>query len=292
MRAHRSLVPVAALALSSACILTTGGDDEPLDEEDTGGPSTVTLDGSASEATSVADSGSDDGQDGSDSEGGSDTGGPMGECTANLVLDPGFEAGTPSSVWDEGSEVFGTPICNAGCTDEPGAGPYAGDWYAWYGGLEALEDGTPQPDSAWVAQTVNIPAGDNAWLSFRFEINAASGTGADVLAVEIDDVTVFMATDAEIDDYPEYAPVQVDVSAFADGADHVLRVGGELGGIEVTNFFVDEIALVSCDAGGSDSSSSSDGSGSSGSSGSDSSGSGSGDSSGSEGSGSGGSSGG
>jgi hypothetical protein len=293
MRALRFAIPVHALlvaSLASGCILTTS-DDGSQNDDDTGGPSTVTLDSGGTSTvgtTAIDDSGTDDGVDGTDGDSGGESGGPTGECTDNLVLDPGFEAGTPSRVWDEASVVFGTPICNADCTDEPGAGPYAGDWYAWYGGLEALEDGTPQPDVSSVTQTINLPAGDNAWLSFRFEINAGAGTGDDVFAVDIDGMNVFMATDAEIDDYAEYRHVQVDVSAFADGGDHTLVFHGDLAGIEVTNFFLDEIELVSCVAPGSESSSSGgseDTGGSDGSGGSEGSG-GSGESSGSDGSGS------
>lgn len=170
---------------------------------------------------------------------GETTGVPTGECTENLIADGGFEGGTPSEAWTEMSLNFGTPICDTDCTQDPGADPYLGDWYVWFGGIDT------DPEVAVVSQAVEIGP-RTAFLSFRFQINAASGTGDDVFDVTIDDTSVFMVTDAEIADYDGYTPISIDISDFADGGVHTVAFTGDLLGVGLTNFFLDEVALVTC----------------------------------------------
>ena len=245
----------ATLLLSSplfaGCIFTmaddTAGDgsDSAVSDTDVGDDTGV-----SSNATAPSDDSSSDDSSNVDESGGETTDGPVGECSETLIVDGGFEAGTPSTAWTEASDAFGTPICDVNCTADEGAGPYAGDWYAWFGGVEEAEH-------AAVTQHVNLD-GTSAYLSFRFEINASAGTGDDVFTVTIDDQTVFMATDLEIEDYASYTPISIDVSDFAAG-DHVVEIKADLAGTGLSSFFVDEVAMVTCDDGG-DSSGSDDGS--------------------------------
>lgn len=220
--------------LGTGCLITTGDvDDEDVSSSDTENDP----DSSASLPTS--DPTSDSVSNTSDTVG-ETTGVPEGECTDNLLGDGGFEGGTPSPAWTEMSINFGTPICDTDCTMDAGADPYEGDWYAWFGGIDTA------PEIASVSQIVTID-GTTAFLAFRFQINAAALSGNDFFEVTIDDTTVWLATDAEIADYETYTPISVDISDFADGLEHTVTFTGDvLGEGELTNFFLDNVSLVSC----------------------------------------------
>jgi hypothetical protein len=239
--------------LFAGCLLTMAGDDDvdsnssaSASASDTDSPSDTGV--SSLGGTDDADGSSGIGESSSDDDsGGETTDGPTGDCSATRIVDGGFEAGTPSAAWTEASEHFGTPICDTGCTEEEGAVPYAGDWYAWFGGVAEAEH-------ASVTQSVTLD-GASAYLDFRFEINASAGTGDDVFTVTIDGQTVFMATDLEIDDYAGYTPISIDVSEFIGDGDHVVEFKSDHLGTGMSSFFLDEVALVTCDEGGESSSS-------------------------------------
>jgi hypothetical protein len=222
--------------IGSACIITTSEDDDGSDDSETGEddvdpPSTTGLpsDSSGPVVDDTGDTGPID----------ETTGGPVGECSENLVLDPGFEGGTPSEAWSEASDVFGTPICDTGCTDEEGAAPYAGDWWAWFGGVEG------DPENASLAQTITIDP-EMAYLSFWFQIRSGAATGNDVFTVTLGGDTLWMATDLEMPDYDQYRRIEVDVSQWADGGAYELRFESSHTGEGLTSFFLDEVSLVSC----------------------------------------------
>jgi len=237
-----SLVLCASLA---GCIITASDDDDVGDGTD-GGDDVVSVtiadDGEVTGMTSSIDESGESADSADDT-----TTGPSGDCSDNLIMDPGFEAGTPSTAWTEDSATFGTPICDAACTDDPGAVPYMGDWWAWFGGVEEAE-------SASVEQTVTIAVADSAVLSFRFSINASAGTGDDEFAVIVDETAVFMVTDAEVDDFDGYTHVDVDLTDFADGNAHRIRFASDHPGTGLSNFFLDEVHLVTCTDTASDSS--------------------------------------
>jgi hypothetical protein len=225
--------------LFGGCLITTNSDDgNNSSPSDTSGSEGATV--SSFSATNV-DSGSSGVADESGGSEGETTVGPTGDCSDTKIVDGGFEAGTPSTAWTEASDQFGTPICDVGCTEDAGAVPYAGDWFAWFGGVAEAEH-------ASVSQTVTID-GTSAFLAFRFEINASGGMGDDVFTVTIDDTMVFMASDAEIADFSGYTPVSVDVSNFADGADHLVEFRSDFPGTGLSNFFLDEVSLVTCTEG-------------------------------------------
>ncbi len=221
---------------STACIITTTEDDTTVGET-SGDPSTTSPTGSdattptATDPTLPSTSGPSD-----------DTGlpPPAGECTDNLFADPGFEGGTPNASWDEASELFGTPICDASCTDMPGAGPHGGAFWAWFGGLENAAD------FATVAQAVTIPEGDAAVLTFWLQIRSGSGTGNDLFAITIDDAQVFFAADTDMAVYDGYTQVEVDVTDFADGQTHMVYFDADIAGVGLTSYFLDDVSLVSC----------------------------------------------
>jgi len=232
LHSSRFVVGVLGLSLlSTACIITTSEDDDGVaasSEDGTPTPATGQTSNATGPTTESGDTGT--------------TGGSMEDCTDNLVLDPGFEAGTPSASWEEASMVFDTPICDASCTEEKGADPYAGDWWLWLGGVE------DEPEDAFVSQMITIDP-DMAFLSFRFQIRSGAGTGDDMFVVELDGDTVFMATDVEMADYGEYTLIELDVSPWADGGTYELRFASQHAGTGLSSFFVDEVSLVSCSEG-------------------------------------------
>jgi subtilisin family serine protease len=159
---------------------------------------------------------------------------------ADVIMDGGFEAGTPNPFWSEGSLSFGTPLCTVGsCGTGGGTGPHGGEWWTWFGGINALEIG-------FVSQEVTLEPG-TAELRFWLEIPSASGTGNDLLTVSLDETEVFRVTDADAGGFATYTEVVVDVSEFADGGTHTLSLDSTVfgGGAVATNFFVDDVSLDS-----------------------------------------------
>jgi len=153
------------------------------------------------------------------------------------IEDPGFEEGTPNPYWEESSTNFGTPLCTVDtCGKGGGTGPHSGAWWAWFGGMDAGEVGS-------VEQSVIIPAGTSATLTFYLEINAADTTG--YMRVYLDETLLFQATQADAASYGTYKLVTLDVSAYADGAAHVILFDSSIDAGGVTNFFIDDICLTS-----------------------------------------------
>ena len=161
---------------------------------------------------------------------------------ANVIADGGFEQGDPNPVWDVFSQNFGTVLCTvADCGTGSGTGPHGGSWWAWFGGINAAETG-------YVRQTVTIPSG-TASLSFWLQVPVSSGLAADFLKVSIDGTEVWRVTGSTASAYGSYTKVTVDVSAFATGGSHLLSFDSTVvgGATNLSNFFVDDVAL---DAGG------------------------------------------
>jgi hypothetical protein len=236
-----ALAAALGLVLSTACIITSSEDDDQGGgSTDDGDPPVTTGQPSDSTGPVADDTASSD----ADTSEPTTTGGPVGECTDNLVLDPGFEAGSPSEAWEEASDVFDTPICDSSCTTEEGAVPYAGDWWAWFGGVE------DEPENASLSQTITIDP-ETAYLSFWFQVRSGAGSGNDVFTVTLGGDTLFMVTDLDMADYAAYTQVEVDVSQWADGGAYELRFASQLTGDGLTSFFLDEVSLVSCSEAGS-----------------------------------------
>ena len=285
----RCAAALALLALSGCLIVSETPEDGTSDSADDGPDDTgaVSLEGPDVDTgddnddvppldeTDIDDLFDDDTDD--DTDDGTDDGGLRG-CEGNVLSDPGFESGTPNDAWDEGSEAFGTPICDAECSEDPEAVPHSGEWWVWFGGLE-------DPDNAFVSQSFVVDA-EAAALGFWLAVNTGAGTGDDVFAATIDGETVYMATDFDTDTLGGYTLIVVDVSEWADGAEHELVFESSVTGEALTNFFLDEVTIAPCEdpIGTTDGGSTSDttaGSGSGSGSGSDTSGTASGSSGGS-----------
>lgn len=154
---------------------------------------------------------------------------------ANVIQGGGFEDGSPNPYWEEFSTLFGTPLCTQALCGGPA--PHGGTWHAWFGGA-----GPSAAESGYLSQTVTINSGP-ATLSFYLLIGVASGGTGD-FTVTVDNTVVFNATEADAASYPTYTLVSVNVSAFADNGQHVVKFAesdpADAGNI---NFFVDDVAL-------------------------------------------------
>ena len=157
---------------------------------------------------------------------------------AQLIFDPTFEAGDPWPAWTtQSSTNFDTPCCNTLLCGTGGdtAGPFAGDNWAWFGGVSAAENST-------LGQNVVIPSGVTATLSFQLRIGAVLAPFTDTLTVTIDGTTVHTFTEPATAE-PAYTLRTFDVSAFANGASHTILftyVGTTDG---TANFTVDDVNL-------------------------------------------------
>ena len=156
----------------------------------------------------------------------------------NQVQDGSFEAGTPSPFWTEASTNFGSPLCTvAACGTGTGTGPRTGQWWTWFGGIASFEEGS-------MTQQVTIPAGATD-LTFYTEAFVCTAAG-DFMEVTIDATQVFLMTGAS----PQcgvlgYALQTVDISSYADGGTHTLAFHSISYG---SNFFVDDVEILTPDA--------------------------------------------
>lgn len=160
------------------------------------------------------------------------------QAEAALISDGGFESGSPSSFWSETSTNFGTPLCSIVSCMEGNA--HSGDWWAWFGGINAIESGS------LTQTTAPIPLG-TATLSFFLAIPTIDSP-SDFLKVFMDSTEVFSISATAV--MATYTQQSVDISAFADGASHVLSFQSTTisanGGI--SNFFVDDVDIAAAPA--------------------------------------------
>lgn len=157
-----------------------------------------------------------------------------------LIQDGSFELGTPNPEWNETSTNFGTPLCDeATCGLGGGTGPNTGLVWAWFGGITAAESGS-------VDQDIVIPTG-TATLSFQLEVPLACADPTDFLEARVDGNVVFRVdgNDPECAGAVGYSPRSVDISAFADGGTHNVGFFSTIAGTGTTNFFVDDVSVVS-----------------------------------------------
>jgi len=221
-----------------------------------------------------------------------------GGASCDAVQDPSFEAGTPSSVWEEGSTKYGTPLCSADTCNQAGA--YQGDWWAWFGGV------TGAYEEDYLRQSVTVPSGSTT-LSFYLELvscdtpsgngiqgqdrggaggtagagglggaggaagagglggaggaagagglggsgGAGGGTPAqvDYLEITMDGHQLFLV-DASSPNCgaTSYSQQTLDISAYADGAAHMLELHSETFGLHgaESNFYVDVVSIDIC----------------------------------------------
>jgi Zn-dependent metalloprotease len=149
-----------------------------------------------------------------------------GGCSGQKLLNPGFESGNVS--W----------TATSGVIDNSAAEPaHSGSWKAWLDGY-----GTTHTDT--LSQTVTIPAGCRATLTYWLHIDTAETTTSiayDKLTVAMGATTV--ASYSNLDKNTGYLPRTVDVSAFA-GSTVTLKFTGIEDFSLQTSFVIDDTALT------------------------------------------------
>jgi endoglucanase len=167
--------------------------------------------------------------------------GSGGGCTAAQLLgDPGFENGATITPWTESSTLGFDPITK-GTTAEPA---HTGKWEAWL-------DGNGTADTDTVAQSVSIPSGCTATLSYWLHVDTTENTTTatpDTLTVQVlsssGSVLATLATYSNLDHNTGYTQPSADLSAYAGQTITVKFTGTETdtkGG--TTDFVFDDTAL-------------------------------------------------
>lgn len=154
-------------------------------------------------------------------------------CTpAQLVTNGGFESGT--SPWTQSSTSV--------ITNRSGQTAHGGTSFAWLDGVGSTHTDT-------LSQSVTIPSGCSATLTFWLHIDTAettSSTAYDKLTAKIGSTT--LATYSNLDKATGYVQKSFDVSSFAGQTVSVAFTGTEDSSLQ-TSFVVDDVALDTADGG-------------------------------------------
>ncbi len=151
---------------------------------------------------------------------------PGGTCSGQLFGNAGFETGT--SPWSQTSGVI---------TNSASQPAHGGSYKAWLDGY-----GTTHTDT--VSQTVTIPAGCRATLTYWLHIDTAettTTTAYDKLTVQAGTTTV--ASYSNLNKNTGYALRTADVSAFAGQTVTIKFTGVEDSSLQ-TSFVIDDTALT------------------------------------------------
>jgi len=153
------------------------------------------------------------------------SGGGGGGCSGQKLANPGFESGNTG--WTQSSGVIDSS------TGRPAR---TGSWKAWLDGY-----GSSHTDS--LSQSVTIPAGCTATLSFYVRIDSAETTTSvayDKLTVKIGSTT--LATYSNLNKSSTYALKTFNVSSFAGQTVSVSFTGVEDSSLQ-TSFVIDDTSL-------------------------------------------------
>ncbi|MFD8706100.1 M4 family metallopeptidase [Kitasatospora sp. NPDC059648] len=186
----------------------------------TGSPTTA---GSSNVTVTVKDSA---GKSGTTSFTWTVTGGGGGSCTpAQLLGNPGFETGS-AAPWTASSGVVDNSSSQAA---------HGGSWKAWL-------DGYGSSHSDTLSQTVTIPAGCKATLSFWLHIDTAEtgSTAYDKLTVSVNGTT--LKTYSNVDAATGYQQRTFDLSAYAGQTVTVKFAGTEDSSLQ-TSFVIDDTSV-------------------------------------------------
>ncbi|MDQ2837198.1 MAG: putative Ig domain-containing protein [Actinomycetota bacterium] len=148
-------------------------------------------------------------------------------CSGQKLGNPGFETGT-ASPWTASSGV----ISNS--ATEP---PHTGTWDAWLDGYGTAHTQT-------LSQSVTIPAGCHASLSFWLHIDTAetsTTTAYDTLTAKIASTT--LATYSNLNHNTGYAQKTVDLSSYAGQTITITFTGTEDSTLQ-TSFVLDDTAVT------------------------------------------------
>jgi Putative Ig domain len=151
------------------------------------------------------------------------SGGGSGGCSGQKLTNPGFESG--STGWTASSGVINTD----------GAYSHSGYGYAWMDGY-----GTTHTDT--ISQSVTIPSGCSASLTYYLYIASDEGTGHayDTLKVTVNGTAV--QTFSNVNQGTGYVQRSVSLNAYA-GQTVTLKWTGTEDSSLATNFLIDDTAL-------------------------------------------------
>ena len=154
-------------------------------------------------------------------------GGGGGGCSGQKLGNPGFETGT-AAPWTASAGVIDNSASQAA---------HAGTWKAWLDGY-----GTTHTDT--LSQSVTIPAGCSATLTFYLHIDSAETTTStqyDKLTVKAGSTT--LATYSNLNKATGYTPKSFNVSSFAGQTVTISFTGTEDSSLQ-TSFVIDDTALT------------------------------------------------
>ncbi|MEU5116703.1 M4 family metallopeptidase [Streptomyces longwoodensis] len=155
------------------------------------------------------------------------TGGGGGTCTsAQLLGNPGFESG--NTTWTASSGVI---------TNDTGEAAHGGSYKAWLDGYGSTHTDT-------LSQSVAIPSGCKATLTFYLHVDSAettTSTAYDKLTVTAGSTT--LATYSNLNKATGYTLKTLDLSSFAGSTVTLKFTGAEDSSLQ-TSFVVDDTALT------------------------------------------------
>ncbi|MGW3288977.1 hydrolase [Streptomyces sp. NPDC001002] len=167
-----------------------------------------------------------EGDSGGGDDGGGDDGGGDGTCTAAQLLgNQGFESG--ATTWTASSGVI---------TNDSGEAARTGSYKAWLDGYGSAHTDT-------LSQSVTIPSGCSATLSFYLHVDTAettTSTAYDKLTVTAGSTT--LATYSNLNAASGYVLKSFDVSSLA-GTTATIKFSGVEGSTLQTSFVIDDTAL-------------------------------------------------
>jgi serine protease len=146
-----------------------------------------------------------------------------GGCSGQKLLNPGFESGAAS--WS----------ATAGVINTDGAHAHAGSGYSWLDGYGSTHTDT-------LSQSVAIPSGCGASLTYYLWINSSEGTSTayDKLTLTVNGTTV--QSFSNINKGTGYVQCSVNLGAYAGQTAAIKWTGTEDSSLQ-TSFFIDDTAL-------------------------------------------------
>jgi hypothetical protein len=158
----------------------------------------------------------------------------------NAISDSSLELGRTNPYWTANSTHLGSTICSNALCGNCG-GPciaHSGAYYVWIGGyLGGLNLG-------YISQSLTIPLGTPAFLSFWYMMPIASKYDMDTVGVMIDGTPLWFSTNADSTLYHSYTKITIPIDAFATQTTHTLYFGGRTHGTDNTNFIFDDISII------------------------------------------------
>lgn len=154
-----------------------------------------------------------------------------------------------SMVWTSTSSNFGTALCDVascgagGGSVNYGVAPNSGNWLAWFGGIANVTEVATLQTEVVISEC----NGGAAELTFAYE-NSACGSAADFVELQVDGTVLWSDTADPATCGVQGVPalITVDLSAFADGASHIILFTSTSGAdaVNPSNFTIDNINLA------------------------------------------------